>query len=303
VRRRSWVPYAAATTVFSGFWGAFSGLPTTEYGYPAELVYAIWAVVMLVPAVVVLRQGGFDRRLSSAAYGLAIGLTGAGGQLLLLRALSLGPAYLIFPVVALSPAVTVLLAVVLLRERMRPLAATGVVMTLAAAVLFGTSPSWHPSAGGAWLPMVVVVTLCWGVQALLLRKAAIVGVGESTSYTYMTLSGLLLLPLAVSMAGGLHLDVPWQAPALAGATQLLNAVAAYFLVMAVSRGKASVVVPVTSALPPVLTTVLSLLAYHRLPTALAALGMVLALLGSALTTSDTAPAPRCDGEDPMASAP
>jgi drug/metabolite transporter (DMT)-like permease len=277
-------------TIFSGFWGAFSSLPTVRYGYPAELVYAIWAVVMLVPTVVVVRRGGLDRRPVAAGYGLAIGLTGAGGQLLLLRALSLGPAYLIFPVVALSPAVTVLLAVVLLRERMRPLATVGVGMTLVAAVLFGSSPGWRPGATGAWLPLVAVVALSWGVQALLLRKSAMVGVGESTSFAYMTLSGLLLVPLALSMSGGPRLDLPWQAPALAGGTQLLNAFAALFLVMAISRGKVSLVVPVTSALPPVVTTALSLAAYHRLPTALSAVGMVLALLGSTLTTSDSAPA-------------
>jgi drug/metabolite transporter (DMT)-like permease len=284
--------YAVAMTFFSGLWGAFSGLPTKIYGYPAELVYAIWSVVMVIPAVVVLRRGGLDRRPIAAGYGLAIGLTGAGGQLLLLRALGLGPAYLIFPVVAISPAVTVLLAVVVLGERMRPLASAGVGMTLVAAVLFGSSPGWRPSETGAWLPLVAVVVVSWGVQALLMRKAAIVGIGESTSFTYMTLSGLLLVPLAISMSGGPRLDLPWQAPVLAGGTQLLNAVAALFLLMAISRGKASLVVPVTSALPPVVTTALSLIAYHRLPTALGAVGMVLALLGATLATSDSAPAER-----------
>jgi drug/metabolite transporter (DMT)-like permease len=290
--RQGWVRYAVAMTFFSGFWGAFSGLPTMRYGYPAELVYAIWAVVMVVPAVVVLRHGGLDRRPVAAGYGFAIGLTGAGGQLLLLQALALGPAYLIFPVVALSPAVTVLLAVVLLGERMRPLATVGVVMTLVAAVLFGSSPGWRPGVTGAWLPLVAVVVLSWGVQALLMRKAAMAGIGESTSFTYMTLSGLLLVPLALSRSGGPRLDLPWQAPVLAGGTQLLNALAALFLVMAISRGKVSLVVPVTSALPPVVTTVLSLMAYHRLPTALSAFGIVLALLGSALTTSDSQSADR-----------
>ena len=74
---------------------------------------------MLVPAAVALRREKFDRRTIAALYGLVAGLTGAGGQLLLFQALSDDPAYLIFPVVSLSPAVTVLMAVALLRERMR----------------------------------------------------------------------------------------------------------------------------------------------------------------------------------------
>jgi uncharacterized membrane protein len=46
----------------------------------------------------------------AAFYGLIIGLTGAGGQPVLFQALTIGPAYLIFPIVALSPAITVLMA-------------------------------------------------------------------------------------------------------------------------------------------------------------------------------------------------
>jgi uncharacterized membrane protein len=291
VRQGSWIPYAAATVGFSGVWGAFSSLPTAKYGYPAEMIYAVWAVTMLVPAGVVLRGADIDRRPMAAAYGLAIGLTGAGGQLLLLRALSLGPAYLIFPIVALSPAVTVVLAFVLLRERMRRTAGLGVLLTLVAVVLLGYTPSGGTSATGGWMPLVGLVTLAWGVQALLLRRAAIVGIGDATSFAYMTMSGLLLVPFALLMTRGSQLGYPWQASALAGGTQLLNAIAALFLVMSLSRGKASLVVPVTSALSPVLTTLLSLAAYREVPSVIVALGIMLAIAGSALATTTEEAAP------------
>jgi drug/metabolite transporter (DMT)-like permease len=286
VRRGSWIPYAAAMIAFSGVWGAFSSLPTEKYGYPAEMIYAVWAVAMVIPTGVVLRGAEIDRRPIAAAYGLAVGLTGAGGQLLLLRALALGPAYLIFPIVALSPTVTVILAVVLLRERIHSTATLGVSMTLVAAVLLGSSSGGHQSATGEWMPLVVLVTLAWGVQALLLRKAALVGIGDVTSYAYMTLSGLLLVPVALSMTVERQLGYPWQAPALAGGTQLLNAIAALFMVLTLSRGKASLVVPVTSAMSPVLTTILSLVAYRQLPSTFVALGILLAVGGSALATYD-----------------
>ncbi len=53
--------------------------------------------------------------------------------------------------------------------------------------------------------------------------------------------------------------------------------------MALSRGKAAVVAPTTNALAPVLTIVLSLVAYQTLPTVYAAIGIVLAIVGSTLT--------------------
>ena len=98
----------------------------------------------------------------------------------------------------------------------------------------------------------------------------------------MTISGLLLVPVALVMMGGLPTGAPWQAPALTAVTQVLNAAGALFLVMALSRGKAAVVAPITNALAPVLTIVLSLAVYQTLPSVYGAIGIVLALAGSTL---------------------
>jgi drug/metabolite transporter (DMT)-like permease len=84
------------------------------------------------------------------------------------------------------------------------------------------------------------------------------------------------------MMGGLPLGAPWQASALAGVTQLLNAGGALFLVMALSRGKASIVTPVTNALAPVLTVIVSLIVYQTLPSVFGIAAIVLALGGSTL---------------------
>ena len=59
--RSSWVPYAALLVLSWGVWGAFSGLPTSRYGYPDEMVYVLWSLTMLVPASFALRGVVFDR--------------------------------------------------------------------------------------------------------------------------------------------------------------------------------------------------------------------------------------------------
>ncbi|WP_062650344.1 DMT family transporter [Streptomyces maremycinicus] len=280
--KRTWILYAGLLVLFWGVWGAFSSQPTERYGYPDEMIYVIWAFTMLVPAVVALRRESFDRRPVAAVYGLAAGLTGAGGQLLLFQALSDGPAYLIFPVVSLSPVVTVLMAVALLRERIGKLAVIGVIAALIAIVLISIPAGAGGSVStGSWLVLAVLICVAWGAQAFLMRKAALAGVNDATTFGWMTISGLLLVPVAVLMMGGLP-DAPWQAPALTGGTQILNSVGALFLVMALSRGKASVVAPVTNALAPVLTIVLSLMVYRTVPTVWATIGIVLALGGSTL---------------------
>jgi drug/metabolite transporter (DMT)-like permease len=281
--KRSWILYATLLVVFWGVWGAFSSLPTSLYGYPNEMVYIIWSFTMLIPAYFALRGNRFDRRPVAAVYGLLAGLTGAGGQLLLFQALSNGPAYLIFPLVSLSPVITVLMAVAILRERIQRLAVIGAVAALAAIVLFSISGGGDDSnTTGPWLLMAIIICVAWGTQAFFMRKAALVGINDGTIFGWMTISGLLLIPVALVMMGGLPSGAPWQAPALTAVTQVLNAAGALFLVMALSRGKAAVVAPITNALAPVLTIVLSLAVYQSLPSIYGAIGIVLALAGSTL---------------------
>jgi drug/metabolite transporter (DMT)-like permease len=237
---------------------------------------------MIIPAVFVLRCQRFDRRPQAAIYGLLIGLTGAGGQLLLFQALTMGPAYLIFPIVSISPAITVLMAMVLLRERIRSLAAVGLVAALAAIVLLSITSADSDGSSGPWLLLAILVCIAWGVQAYFMRKAATIGVDDATTFGWMAISALALIPVAVISMGGIPTGFGWQAPALTAGTQLLNAVGALFLVMALSRGKATIVAPTTNALAPALTIVVSLIAYETLPSPYGAIGIVLALVGSTL---------------------
>ena len=230
---RGWILYASLLVLFWGVWGAFSSEPNSRYGYPNEMIYIIWAFTMLIPAYFAMRGNTFDRRPVAAMYGLIAGLTGAGGQLLLFQALADGPAYLIFPLVSLSPVITVLMATVLLRERITRLAVVGVVAALVAIVLLSIpSGGGDSGAHGPWLPMAILICVAWGVQAFCMRKAALVGVNDATTFGWMTISGLLLVPVAFAIMGGFPSGAPWQAPALTAVTQVLNAVGALFLTLA-----------------------------------------------------------------------
>jgi drug/metabolite transporter (DMT)-like permease len=279
---RSWVVYASLLVAFWGTWGALSSLPTKWYDYPDEMVYIIWALTMLIPTYFGLRGVTFDRRPIAAFYGLLVGLTGAGGQLALFHALTIGPAYLIFPIIALSPAVTALMAIALLRERLTMLSVIGLIAALAALLLFNISDGSGDVSTGPWLVLAIVIFIAWGVQAFYMKKAATVGVNDGTTFAYMTISGLLLIPVAILMMGEFPTDFTWKAPALTAATQVLNAIGALFLVMALSRGKATIVAPSTNALAPVLTVILSLALYQTVPSIYAVIGIVLAIGGSTL---------------------
>jgi len=95
--------YALVTTGFWGVWGAFTGLPPimdflnidlcgvgADHDSPGALRFAASRLAPAARCTVAML-----RRLDRAA--------GGGGQMLLFHAVRTGPAYLIFPVISLSP--------------------------------------------------------------------------------------------------------------------------------------------------------------------------------------------------------
>src|SRR5262249_21736675 len=158
---------------------------------------------------VALRSQRFDRRRLAAAYGLLNGVTGAGGQLLLFQALTMGPAYLIFPIVAVSPAVTVSLAIVFMRARITRIATVGLISGLVALVWLSITDGGSNSSRGPWLLLAIAVCVVWGVQPYLMRKAATLGVNDATTFGWMAISGVLLIPVALISLGGVPTGFPW----------------------------------------------------------------------------------------------
>src|SRR6185369_14683080 len=133
----SWIVYALVTVVLWGVWGALAGL-SSQHGFPDTLVYCVWSLTMIPPALVVLAKDGWklDRTPRAVILGLTIGLLGAGGQMLLFKALTIGPAYFVFPIISLSPAITIAMSFALLRERTGKLGALGIVLALLSLPMF-----------------------------------------------------------------------------------------------------------------------------------------------------------------------
>ena len=130
----NWLAYALVTTLFWGIWGALIEIPEKN-GFPATLGYSVWAVTMLIPAFFGLKSINWRINFSrkSVILGLIIGFTGAGGQLILFTsALNMGPAYMIFPIISLSPALTILLSTILLKERTNWIVWLGIVLAMVA---------------------------------------------------------------------------------------------------------------------------------------------------------------------------
>jgi drug/metabolite transporter (DMT)-like permease len=284
VNRRAGLSFALVTTAFWGVWGAFAGRPA-ENGFPDTLVYVVWAFTMIPPALYALRHVGWrlERDRRSMLLGAVIGFTGAGGQMLLFHALRSGPSYLIFPLIALSPVVTIALSVAWLKERVSWLGALGIAVALVSLPLFDYEPGEKASGFGvAWFLYALIILLAWGVQAFFM-KLANRSMSAEGIFVYMTVTGLTLIPVALYMTDfSTPINYGLSGPGLAAITQILNAVGALTIVYAFRYGKAIVVSPLTNAGAPLITALIALALLHIMPQGLKLAGMAFACVAAAL---------------------
>jgi drug/metabolite transporter (DMT)-like permease len=281
-RRPGWLLYALTTTLLWGVWGAFAGLPS-QHGFPETLIYVVWALTMVPPALFVLARNGWRvrRDARSIAYGLTIGVLGAGGQMVLFYAVKAGPAYLIFPLISLSPVLTIVLSFLFLRERTGAMGIAGIVLAICALPLFDYAPGGAPQQYGLWFVLALGVLVAWGLQAYFI-KLANAGMDAESIFFYMTLSALIFIPVALAMTDfSQPINYGPSGPLLAAATQILNAVGALTLVYAFRHGKALMVSPLVNAGAPLLTTVIAMALASTVPTGFRLAGIVLSL-GAAL---------------------
>ena len=276
--------FALVTTGFWGVWGAFAGRPA-ENGFPETLIYVVWALTMVAPALYALAR--IDWKLEhdhrAVLYGSLIGLLGAGGQMLLFHAVRTGPTYLIFPLIALSPVVTIALSAGWLKERVTWVGALGIALALASLPLFDYAPGERAGGYGiAWFVYSLIILIAWGVQAFFMRLANRSMRAESI-FVYMALMALALVPVALWMTDfsrpiNYGLGGPW----LAAVTQILNSIGALTIVYAFRYGKAMVVSPLTNAGAPLITALIALALLGNMPQPLKLTGIGLAFLAAVL---------------------
>ena len=136
--------------------------------------------------------------------------------------------------------------------------------------------------GVAWFLYALIILFAWGVQAFFMKLANRSMTAESI-FVYMTVTGLLLIPIALYMTDfSQPINYGSSGPGLAAITQILNAVGALTIVYAFRYGKAIVVSPLTNAGAPLITALIALALVHIMPQPLKLTGMALAFIAAAL---------------------
>lgn len=283
-KKVNWLGFVIVHVTFMGVWGALIEIPEKN-GFPATLGYIVWALTMIPAALVALvnNKWKLDVDKRSVLLGSLAGLLGASGQLVLFFVLKRAPAYLVFPLLSLTPVVTILLAVIFLKEKTGLLGWIGIAFAFFAILLLSYQPAGEDGFSGyTWILLSVIPLLAWGAQGFIMRFANETMKAESIFF-YMSVTSVLLIPIAWYMTD-FSQPVNWgfKGPYLAGMIQILNAFGALCLVYAFRYGKAIIIAPMTTALSPVITVIISLSIYAVIPHPLIIIGMLLAITSAVL---------------------
>lgn len=283
-KTKTWVGFVIIHVIFMGVWGALIELPEKN-GFPATLGYVVWALTMIPATFValVINKWKLDYDRKSIIYGCLSGFLGAIGQLVLFFTLKIAPAYIVFPILSLTPVVTILLAVLFLKETTGIIGWVGIGIAVLAIVFLSYMPSGNAATSGyLWIVLTIIPLVAWGAQGFIMRFANEKMKAESIFF-YMAISSVALIPIAILMTDfSKPINYGLKGPYLAAGIQILNAFGALCLVYAFRYGKAIIIAPMTTALSPVLTVIISLIIYSVIPHPLIIAGIVLAIVSALL---------------------
>ncbi len=284
----SWFLWTLVALISWGVWAVVSKVIGDALA--AAQIQAL-STVGLLPAVAVLAFARKPPVSPTPRYGVlcgfAAGVLASLGNVAYYHALSLGgKASTVTPLTALYPLVTVVLAVLLLKEKVNGVQLTGIVLSLMAIYLFNVQGEAGILSG--WLRYGLIPIGLWGVAGLMQKI--------STNHVSGEAATLWFLAAFVPVAATILLTQPWPAHVTGRTWLLVLALGLFFsagnyaiLVAFASAGKASVITPL-SGLYPVVSVPLAILFLGEKIGAREIAGIVTALVSVVALSHEAPPA-------------
>lgn len=210
------------------------------------------------------------------------------GWILFIQATSLGDISLVQPLMASGDILLVIMAVVFLHERLRPLEWLGIATTVIGGVLLALKADIKqaPAFDAGLLLGLLAAGILAGATLLMLsrrsrRPEAPIAVAVGLAFGFgATLTTAMTASLASQNAAAISASTlinPWL-PAIV----LSNVAGLVLLQMAFQRGRASVVIPLQLAVANLLAVLIGILVFDETVSPLRAAGVVIILLGTGL---------------------
>ena len=136
VLKRGWLFYALLTIVLWGVWGLLSKLIVDGTSpYTSQVLFTFGLIPPFLLVLASRRRFEGRHRGRGVSYAVLTGLLGGWGNVAFYMALEKGKASVVVPLTSLQPLVTVLVAALVLKERITPRQGLGLALALVAIYL------------------------------------------------------------------------------------------------------------------------------------------------------------------------
>jgi drug/metabolite transporter (DMT)-like permease len=287
---KPWFLLTMAAIAFWGFYGVAFKLAADRI--PPLAGQVISSLGLLIPVLFLFGSVLRERSNSRGLWiGFGSGLFGAAGNLALFAALNEGgKAAIVFPLTALYPLITVIIALIFMRETARRIQFLGIAFAIAAVILLSAEPGSSFAQVrilldfAPWL-LYAGVALCMFGLAGILQKLATNHVSAETAFA-MFAAGFIPVSVLICALKPWPANLPTAPGVWAMAGGLFNGLGVLVTLAAYRKGgKAAVVTPL-AALYPVVTVLMAVAFLDEKLDAVQMAGIACAIVGGLLLSRE-----------------
>ncbi|HZG25122.1 MAG TPA: DMT family transporter [Chitinophagaceae bacterium] len=296
---KMWLVFAIVAGLCWGVWGVLAKLIAEDVS--PYLNHVLFTIGMLFTVPFVLKKCRVKKlNKKGLMWGIIAGSFALIGNLGVYYAFSSGgEASIVIPLTNLYPIVTILIAILLLKERLNLYNVLGLLLALPAIILLSgysllfTNPGEFFSTVQlkSWLWFSLVAFACWGIFSAA-QKITTNHVEAEWAYAIFILTSVVIAVgfLLSGKAGSVLSTRSTVIGSIAGMLNGLGVLASFAAYRA--EGKASAVTTVAGALQPVFTIILAITFLNENFTALEGTGIGLAITGALLLSYETPKQPQ-----------
>ncbi len=286
-KEKKWLVFAVTAAICWGVWGILAKFISDEIN-PFTNHFLFSTGMLFTLPIVIPRCKRAELNSRGILWGVLAGVLAISGNIAVYYSFSSGGmAAVVIPVTNLYPLVTILIAVLVLREKMQWMNAIGIIIVIPAIIILSgetellTNPSQFLSKIGLklWLIAALIALVFWGLFSAA-QKVTTNHISAEWSYlTFIATSVLISGGFAAFKLLEIQL-VPHSllAGSLAGMLNGLGVLSAFSAYR--NEGKASLVTTIAGALQPVFTIFLAILFLNERLSFLEFAGISLAIIAS-----------------------
>ena len=265
MKNNAWIFYSIAAALFWGVWGVVAKLISEDVNpYANHVLFTVGMLFTLPLVLKKLRQEGPNRK--GIYWGLISGILAIAGNVAVFQAFSSGGlAAIVIPLTNLYPLVTIVIAILVFKEKLNWVNALGILLAIPAVVmlsgqtlLFDDPAAFVRSIGlNTWLLFSLVALFFWGVFSAA-QKVTTNYISAEWAYAAFIVSSIFLA-LVFMGTGMVDLQFSTRTLLLGSLAGMLNGLGVLCSFAAYQAdGKASKVTTIAGALQPVFTIVLAI---------------------------------------------